>query len=407
MHAQKIKLLFDMKQFQNFNSNKYATGIFRVCDEIFKRLAASNEVDLYCLIGSKKRYANVIQYLEKNSPKHLEKIIYLKYLNKIDRNLNIFAKIKSIIAKILYKNEYENVVKNFDWYFSPFDAVPSLFYNNIKTSIIIHDMIPLLCSDVMDLGLVKSFRNLVDNLKTDLIFFYSEYTRNDFLNYRKDYNPEKTALISLAADEKFKPIKDQNLISVTKEKYKIKTPKYFLSVSNFSPRKNLLFVVKNFLEFIQNNQIEDLSLVLCGPEPKLLENILVDKFPQYKSLFNKITFTGFVDDDDLPALYTGAMAFVYMSLYEGFGLPPLEAMQCGTPVITSNTTSLPEVVGNAGITLDPKNNQNLVETFNKIYKNETLKAELSEKGLKRSQMFSWDKSTIQIIYSLNLIYNSK
>jgi glycosyltransferase involved in cell wall biosynthesis len=138
-----------------------------------------------------------------------------------------------------------------------------------------------------------------------------------------------------------------------------------------------------------------------------LENILVDKFPQYKSLFNKITFTGFVDDDDLPALYTGAMAFVYMSLYEGFGLPPLEAMQCGTPVITSNTTSLPEVVGNAGITLDPKNNQNLVETFNKIYKNETLKAELSEKGLKRSQMFSWDKSTIQIIYSLNLIYNSK
>jgi glycosyltransferase involved in cell wall biosynthesis len=120
----------------------------------------------------------------------------------------------------------------------------------------------------------------------------------------------------------------------------------------------------------------------------------------------KIIFTGYVEDDDLPFLYSGARCFCYMSIYEGFGLPPLEAMQCGTPVITSNTSSLPEVVGDAGIMLDPHDVEGLVDAFNRVLNNETLRNEMIAKGLEQAKKFSWDQC-VEIIVEKMIKTTSK
>jgi glycosyltransferase involved in cell wall biosynthesis len=108
-------------------------------------------------------------------------------------------------------------------------------------------------------------------------------------------------------------------------------------------------------------------------------------------LRDRIILTGFVPDEDLAAIYSGALAFAYMSRYEGFGLPPLEAMQCGVPVITSNTSSLPEVVGDAGIILDPSDEQGLCDAMLRLFGDEALRCHLGSRGLVQSSKFSWER----------------
>ena len=391
------KLLFDMSQFQYFGSNNGETGIYRTADEIFKKLAARSDIDLYCLVDGSKNYKNIADYLKKTNPHYTGKIVYLKHLKKMARDKNFILRIKSKILYALFSKKYCNIIKKFDWYFSPFDMTNPFLYKKIKTSIIIHDMIPLLYQEFADPEFTSYFAKLANSVEADFIFCDSQCARNDFLKYRKDYDPGKVIVAYLAASSRFRPIQNKILIERVKEKYRIGTEKYFLSVSNFNPRKNLLFVVKNFLDFIKNNKIGDLSLVLSGPEKNQFKQGLSMALPQHQDLLGKVIFTDFVDDVDLVTLYNGALAFVYMSLYEGFGLPPLEAMQSGIPVITSNNSSLKEVVGDAGITLDPQDNEALILAFQTIYNNVSIRSELSEKGLEMANNFSWDKMVDQIV----------
>ncbi len=390
-----LKLLFDMTQFQHFDSNGGETGIYRTADEIFKKLAARNDIDLYCLVDGYKNYKNIVNYLKKTNPDYIAKIIYLKYLKKMARDKNFILKIKSKFFYVLYNKKYSNIIKKFDWYFSPFDIINPLFYKKIKTSIIIHDMIPLLYQQFADPEFTNYFTKLIASIEADFIFCDSQCTKDDFLKYCKNYDPDKVTIAFLAADDKFRPIQNKILIDKVKEKYHIKTEKYFLSVSNFNPRKNLLFVVKNFLNFIENNQINDLSLVLSGPQKEQFKQNLLTTLTKHQA--SKIVFTDFINDADLVALYNGALVFTYMSLYEGFGLPPLEAMQSGVPVITSNNSSLKEVVGDAAITLDPQDNEALTLAFQAVYNDDSIRDNLSKKGLERAKHFSWDKVADQIV----------
>lgn len=119
-----------------------------------------------------------------------------------------------------------------------------------------------------------------------------------------------------------------------------------------------------------------------------------EKHPEYQ---NRIIFTGYVPDEDLAPLYSGALAFVYMSLYEGFGLPPLEAMQCGTPVITSNTSSLPEVVGDGGLMLEPTDLEAFCAALYEMYSNPAHRAEMAQKALARARLFSWERFAQQTL----------
>jgi len=131
-------------------------------------------------------------------------------------------------------------------------------------------------------------------------------------------------------------------------------------------------------------------LVVTGRKGWLYKEIL-EKI-QKSSSSQDIIFTDFIDDEDLPFLYSGAEMFLYPSLYEGFGLPVLEAMACGTPVIASNLSSLPEVIGEAGILIDPLNVEEIVQAMEKLSKDKRLQEELQKKGLERAKLFSWERA---------------
>ncbi len=389
----KLKVLFDTQQLASFGVKK-GTGIFRVTDEIFKRLAARNDIELFCYLD--KNHENVIEYLKINYPAYQNHLVFLPNLAKTARDRNFFIKSKSLFYKLILAKKYSKIIKKFDWYFSPYNPISSIVSDNIKTAIFIHDLIPITHPKYVAPKFRISYQKFIDNLKVNFAFFASNSSRTDFLNYRKDFLIKNTAITPLAADQKFQPITDQNTLEAVKTKYKITATKYFLSASDFSPRKNILFTVKNFLNFITKNKIQDTQLVLAGPNQEFGFNS-IKNFEGFKENSDKIIFTGFIDDHDLPALYSGALAFIYVPIYEGFGLPPLEAMQCGTVSIASNTSSIPEVVGDAAILINPKNNQELIESLEQIYNNPQLKQQLAIKCLDRSKDFSWDQTVEKIV----------
>ena len=178
-----------------------------------------------------------------------------------------------------------------------------------------------------------------------------------------------------------------------RKKYHIPADKkYLFSLCSLEPRKNLIRSVRTFIKFIQKNKIDDLVFVLGGSSWGGFIERFDNEVPEYAEYKNKIIRAGYVDDEDMNALYSNAEWFVYTSQYEGFGMPPLEAMSCGCPVITSNNSSLPEVVGDAGIMIDYDSDEQHIEAYEKYYFDEKLRKKMAEKGLKRSKLFSWDKA---------------
>ena len=195
----------------------------------------------------------------------------------------------------------------------------------------------------------------------------------------------------LAADKCFKQEKEEALVAKIRNKYNIPSgKKYVFSLCSLEPRKNVVRIVRSFLKFVEKNKIDDLVLLVGGAVWTSFEKILEKESVKWNR--EQIVQTGYIDDDDLPVLYSNAEWFVYTSQYEGFGLPPLEAMRCGCPVITSNNSSLPEVVGDAGLLIDWDSDEQHIDTYEKYYYNESLRKECGCKGLERAKMFSWKKT---------------
>ena len=185
---------------------------------------------------------------------------------------------------------------------------------------------------------------------------------------------------------------------LTKSKYGIPLEKrYVFSLCTLEPRKNLIRAVKSFIRFAEKNSVGDMIFALGGPAWKDFEKQL-ESDADISGLYSKyVVWIGYVDDDDLPVLYSNAEWFVYTSQYEGFGLPPLEAMQCGCPVITSNNSSLPEVVGDAGIMIDWDSDDQHIKAYEEYYFDERLRKDNIRKGLQRSKSFSWTKTIDEML----------
>lgn len=163
---------------------------------------------------------------------------------------------------------------------------------------------------------------------------------------------------------------------------------------SIDPRKNLVRILKTYCQFIEKHNIDNLYFVVGGGHfPEFIEQF-EQELENFKDFKDKIIRIGYVDDEDLAPLYSGAEWFVYTSQYEGFGLPPLEAMSCGCPVITSNNSSLPEVVGDAGIMIDWDSDEQHIEAYEKYYFNEAIREEYRQKGLNRAKLFHGKNSQI-------------
>ena len=219
-------------------------------------------------------------------------------------------------------------------------------------------------------------------------------------------NTERVFVTPLAVSNNFYPVNDSDLIKKTLKHYKIDKSPYFLSLCTLEPRKNLDFLIKCFFKLIIENPTLDINLVLVGVSGWKNKTIFIEvqNSPLLKS---RVIFTGYVPDQDLSAIYSGAVAFIFPSLYEGFGLPVLEAMQCGTPVISSNSSSLPEVVGDAGILIDPKDEDHLCQAMLDVLTDSNLRESLRKKGLERAKQFSWKKCADQTVEIYKKIIDSK
>lgn len=152
---------------------------------------------------------------------------------------------------------------------------------------------------------------------------------------------------------------------------------------------------------MKKNNIEDLVWVMGGSAWVTFIETLKKENAAWNP--NVIIRAGYVDDEDLPVLYSNAEWFVYTSQYEGFGLPPLEAMQCGCPVITSNNSSLPEIVGDAAISIDWNSDEQHIEAYEKYYFNECLRKENSRKGIERAGRFSWEKTINAMLVKMRFV----
>lgn len=254
----------------------------------------------------------------------------------------------------------------------------------------VYDLIPLIQPQHFHGSTVAAARRALAELNhQDWALCISESTRHDLLEHFPRVDPAKALVVPLAADARFSPERDPEKIRAVRFRHKIPEGPYFLSLCTVEPRKNVDVIIRGFTRFCEQESLgREVSLVLVG---KIIEHP-----PRFRAaleaagaLRERIVFTGFVEDDHLPALYSGASSFVYMSNYEGFGLPVLEAMQCGVPVIASKTSSIPEVVGEAGILLEPNDVEGLSEKLALLLRDKACGQALSLAGLNRARRFSW------------------
>ena len=218
------------------------------------------------------------------------------------------------------------------------------------------------------------------------ILSLSEHTRRDIV---KTYgvSADRVTAIPLAAPPHFGPVADNKELQRVRHTYGIEGD-YILSVGSIQPRKNLARLVRAYASLRGEYSTDKLpKLVLAGKCAWLFDETL--RALEQTGLKDTVLLTGYVPEADLPALYSGALCFVYPSYFEGFGLPPLEAMKCGAPVIVGNRTSLPEVVGDAALTVDPFDIEAIAAAMRRLMHDSQLRQELSSKGQQRARMFDW------------------
>ena len=229
--------------------------------------------------------------------------------------------------------------------------------------------------------------------KASHIFAVSEYTRQDILKQYPNISPSKVSVTYNACNEsEYFP-----LLEIEKQHIKAQFSdgkSYFLYVGSVHPRKNLLNLLKGFEIFKESNPQSDILLVIAGRIAWKTGEMR--DFYQNMRFRESVKFLQFVPQTDLPRLIASAYALCYVSLFEGFGIPILEAMHCEIPVLTSNTSSMPEVAADAALLIDPQNPQEIANALHRLYSDESLCKQLIERGKNRREAFNWDVSAAHI-----------
>ena len=347
------------------------TGVFRVVENLARGLADSPEIELgFCST----------QHLIETAPHTAEAC--RSYL---------------AAAPELRHVPFHDELPEADIFHSPFHALPDRAIGR-RRFLTVYDLIPWLHPQFFKGKPAGRFDRLFAGIRPDDRFLcISHSTRSDLCRHL-EIGEERTVVTQLAADpELFQLCRNQTVIEGAAVRYGIPPRRpYFLSLCTLEPRKNLDGVLRGFAHLIRSGRAADLVLVLVGT-PGWNVGGIVRVIQQEPALHQRVILTGFVADADLAALYSGAVAFVYMSHYEGFGLPPLEAMQCGTPVIVSDNSSLPEVVGDAGILLDSRDGDGLALAMNEVAVNADLRAEMARRAIRRAALFSWKRCVRETI----------
>ena len=251
----------------------------------------------------------------------------------------------------------------------------------------IHDVVPLDHPEWLNPRFAAWYRFLTPRLakRVRRILVISEFTKQRLVHHCPEAE-SKISVVHLAADQRFVPA-DEECISAMIRQLAIPSRHYVVALGSLEPRKNILGLLRAW-DRIESKIPRDIWLVIAGAKGRALVfgDVSLDKLPP------RVHLTGRVDDELLPALYSGAIASAYVSLYEGFGLPPLEAMACGAPVITSNVASLPEVVGDAALKVDPSDVESIEDGLLRLIEDSAMRSKFRALGLAQSAKFSWDKT---------------
>ncbi len=297
-------------------------------------------------------------------------------------------------------------LERIDLFHTPHYVLPAL--TPCRSVVTIHDCIHLMFPKYLPNRTAHTYARLAFQIaarRSDRILTVSEASKRDILKLF-DLPNEKVTVIPNAIDERFlsTPLDDE--IVRVRERYQL-SDRFVLYAGSAKPHKNVERLLDAFFMLRQKEGFNDLSLIIIGNEISKYST-LRRAVHRYK-LHKHVRFLGFVTHETLAILYRLSDVFVFPSLYEGFGLPPLEAMACGTPVLTSNVSSLPEVVGDAAVLVDPYNPRSIADGMELILTDTELRETLKERGLKRVRQFSWQESVTRVrnIYEQIYVGSSK
>ncbi|MDR1245346.1 MAG: glycosyltransferase family 4 protein [Endomicrobium sp.] len=413
-----MKILYDASILAaNYKKDGSRSGIFWTAYNILKEMSKVEAFDILLYISAEnKQMISVIKndiflkefvsFVDHSSLANSCRNKIARNIQKLRQNLNFLKTILyllrivknylSLFKYTLYDKRLGIFYKNADVFFSPMYAIPDKInkYKSIRKYLILYDVIQIKFPQYFPV-LHEWFANVIKTLSKDIYYFcISESTKHDFLELFPDkLDSEKMFVMPLSISQDFVPEYGKGILAVVKNKYSMSmVKKYIFSFCTLMPHKNLIFTIGCFIKFIEKHDIHDLNFYLGGGGQMnlvLLENKIVN-FKDYRS---KIMQLGYIDDEDVNILYSNALFFTYISQYEGFGIPPLEAMQAGVPVITSNNSSLPEVVGDAAITIDCNSEEQCIKAFEDFYFSEDLRRMYIQRGFDRVKLFSWKKTS--------------
>lgn len=298
------------------------------------------------------------------------------------------------VANLFYK-EYrlplELAERGIDIYHSPRDmGLPEPSRLPCPSVITLHDIILIrLAGDYYSPARARLYEGRLKSRveKADHVITVSQYSRDDILEWA-GIDPHKVSVVYNGVSEKFRPAMDEYLLDEVRSRYGLPL-RFILCVGSTEPRKNIRRAIQAFGEL---RRLEPgVSLVVTG-----VDYCRVGPGEAFAGLpLDGVVFAGYVGDADMPAVLSSAELLFFPSLYEGFGLPPLEAMACGVPVVTSRSSSVPEVVADAAVLVDPRSIGEMAGALEMVLNSGSLRAELVEKGQKRAAQFRWEKTALE------------
>ena len=386
-----VHLLYDVGLLATVPPSR-RSGLCRMTEVVLQRLALCQEIVVWPCLWTKDKYLS--QRLDELGLGDLKKrIIRLPLLRYHTDDIDWKRRFKGRLFSWWGRRKYASLWKRFDCLFGSYLRIPDVIYESgLPVISFVHDMIPIVHPEYSEPDFVLSYTRWMQAVQSDVLLCDSENSRSDFLKFRPDYPERQAHVVYLGVEEKFRPDSEDEARDFVCRRYGIPEKRYFFALSADSPRKNFMHLMEAFEQFSRRIRKQDIVLVIGGPKTRHLEAFL-NKHPALRS---RVILAGFIDDRDLPVLYAGAEAFIYPSLYEGFGLPPLEAMACGTPVICCDNSSLPEVCGDAAVYIDGKDICRTALALERVYASHRLRETMRKKGLARAELFSWDKTVRQI-----------
>ncbi|MFQ6077941.1 MAG: glycosyltransferase family 4 protein [Thermodesulfobacteriota bacterium] len=311
------------------------------------------------------------------------------------KSKNIVSRIPGRLMQLLWERwrvlSVEDIFGKIDIFHSPYEFLPKV--KHARTVVTVHDVTFLKHPEYLNSEFVELLTRRIHYIaeKADRIIAVSENTKRELVAHTR-LPQDRVIVIREGVNEHFHPIRDKMRIKKIAQRYGITGP-YILFVGAADEDKNLLRLAQAFAQLRQEHK--DLQLVFAGElswQYRRLKEQLIDL-----KVEKGLVFTGFVAYEDLPVLYTGAEVLAMPSIHEGFGLPALEAMACGTPVLCSDVASLPEVVGDAGLLVDPYSVEEIAQGLRRLLRDEDLAISCIEKGLARAKLYTWSSAARRVL----------